>query len=68
MKNLHQFVGHIVHLRPANFKILWKNAQKKGQSLENLFLVSAFNKKKNKLICYGAGLCLLVTPSDVVLA
>lgn len=67
MKSLQQYVGHIVHLRPASFKILWESASRQGRSLENLFIVGAVNWKKKKLVCYGADLCLVVASADVEL-
>lgn len=67
MKNLHRFVGHIVFLHPKNFKHAVAIARKKGIFLENVFLVSAVRKGK-KLVCYGAGLCIVVSPSDITLA
>lgn len=67
MKNLQKYVGHIVHLRPASFKVLWESASRQGQSIENLFIVSAVNWKKKKLVCYGAHLCLIVASDDILL-
>lgn len=66
MKHLQQYVGHIVHLQPAIFNVLWASASRQGRSLENLFVVGAVNRKK--LVCYGAHLRLVVAPADVVLA
>lgn len=70
MKNLHRYVGHLVFLHPKNFKKLVESAQKKGIFLENIFLVSAVKKanKGKKLVCYSAGLCVVVSPSEITLA
>ena len=66
MRNSQKYVGHIVHLQTAFFKALSEQASRQGRSLENLFIVSAVSRKK--LICYGAHLRLVISPSDVVLA
>lgn len=65
MQNLQKYVGHIVHLQTAFFKALSEQATRQGLPLENLFIVSAASRKK--LICYGAHLCLVISPSNVVL-
>lgn len=66
MQNSQKYVGRIVHLQATFFKALLQQANRQGRPLENLFIVSAVSRKK--LICYGAHLRLVISPSDVVLA
>lgn len=67
MSNLQKYVGHIVQLRTARFKALWERARRRGQPLENMFIVSAVIRKGKKLICYGGDMCFVVSPAEVVL-
>lgn len=67
MKNLKRYVGRIVKLRPECFAPLLDRARLKKAEIENRFLVGATNWKQGKLVCYGAHLRFLVSPTDVVL-
>lgn len=65
MKNLRRYIGRIVKLRPACLAPLLQGARLKKAEMENRFLVAAASG--GKLVCYGANLRFLVSPSDVVL-
>lgn len=62
-----KYVGRIVRLNQRAFQEIVKTARRRGNDLENLFLVSAVNREMRKLICYGANLRISVCAADVVL-
>ncbi|WP_301102848.1 hypothetical protein [Propionivibrio sp.] len=66
-KKLHQYVGRIVRLNKQVFQEFKNRARRKGEALENCFLVAEVSRGVQKLICYGANLRIVVNVSDVVL-
>jgi len=65
--NLEKYVGRIVRLNKRAFEEIKKRAKRQGNALENCFLVAEVSRGVHKLICYGAGLRIIVGVSDVVL-
>lgn len=61
-----QIVGRYVRLKAAAFRKVMKKADC-SKAAENLFVVAAIARGVNKLICYGNGLRLAVSPCDIVL-
>lgn len=67
MKNLKLYVGKLVRLRPAQFRLLLAGVRRRGQALENCFLIGAVSGTGKKLICYGFNQRLEVAAADIVL-
>ncbi|MCM2306662.1 MAG: hypothetical protein NDI91_04220 [Sulfuritalea sp.] len=67
MKNLKLYVGKLVRLHPARFRLLLASVRRRGQALENCFLIGAVSGTGRKLICYGFNQRLEVAPDDIVL-
>ena len=66
-RELHLYVGRIVRLNKTLFLKIKEQAKRKGQELENSFVVSEVSRGVQKIICYGANFRIVVSPSDVVL-
>lgn len=64
---LDRYVGRIVRLNQRAFQEILGQAKRKGQALENCFLVAGISHEMRKLICYGADLRIMVGASDVML-
>ncbi len=67
MKNLKRYVGKLVRLHPARFRSLLASVRRRGQALDNCFLIGAVSDTGRKLICYGFNQRLEVAPDDIVL-
>ena len=64
---LDRYVGRIVRLNQRAFQEILGQAKRKGQALENCFVVAGISHEMRKLICYGADLRIMVGASDVML-
>ena len=67
MDKLQHYVGRLVRLRPAIFERLASAARRRGEAIDNSFIVASARIACNKLVCCGADRCLLVRPSDISL-
>lgn len=67
MKNLRRYIGRLVRIHPGQFGKLLDRARRRGQFLENRFLIGAVTGKGRKLVCYGFNLRLEVAAGDIVL-
>lgn len=66
-QQLQKYVGHVVRLNQQTFADVSRRARRRGQILENCFVVAEVSRQMHKLICYGASLRILVGESDIVL-
>ena len=64
---LQKYVGNVVRLNKHAFKRIQIQAIRKGQTIENSFIVSEISRGVRKLICYGANLRIEVDSADAVL-
>lgn len=66
-QQLQRYVGHVVRLNQQTFAEVSRRARRRGQMLENCFVVAEVSRQMHKLVCYGASLRILVGAADVVL-
>lgn len=66
-RQLDQYVGRIVRLNKRAFQEIMNQAIRSGVALENSFIVARVSRKLKKLICYGAGIRIVIAPSQVAL-
>lgn len=66
-QQLGKYVGRIVRLNQQTFAEVSRQARRRGEMLENCFVVAEISRQMHKLICYGANLRILVGAADVVL-
>lgn len=62
---LQRYVGRIVRLNSRAFQEIKSQAIRSGTALENLFIVARVSGKLKKLVCYGAGIRVVIAPSQV---
>jgi hypothetical protein len=67
MKKLDGYVGRMVSLKQENFRPIVRRAQRRGQDLENRFIVASIDAEMGKLICYGADFRVAVRAAEVAL-
>ncbi len=66
-KQLQHYVGRIVHLNKNVYEGIKVRAIRRGNNLENYFLVAGVSLGMHQLICYGANFRVLVDIADVIL-
>jgi hypothetical protein len=66
-QELQQYVGRVVRLNQEAYLEVKAKALRKGQDIENSFIVAEVSRSMRKLICYGANFRIVVDVSDVVL-
>jgi len=65
-QELRQYVGRVVRLNKDVYQGIKARALRKGQDIENSFIVTEVSRSMRKLICYGANFRIVVDVSDVV--
>ena len=66
-RQLQSYVGHVVRLNQPTFAEVSRRTRRRGEMLENCFVVAEVRGQMHKLICYGASLRIIVGAADVVL-
>lgn len=66
MKKSSSFIGRIVSIHSEIFATAVKRARLSTATIENRFLVTKFDLKRKKLVCFGSGLRLLVACNEVI--
>lgn len=65
-QELQQYVGRVVRLNKDVYREIKARALRKGQDIENSFIVTEVSRSMRKLICYGADFRVVVSVDDVV--
>ena len=66
-QELQQYVGRVIRLNKNVYQEIKARALRKGQDIENSFIVTEVSRNMRKLICYGANFRIVVDIADVVL-
>lgn len=66
-QQLQHYVGRHVLLTSEKFDAIKSRANRKGQTLENRFVVGEVKPGARKLTCYGANYRVVVNAADVIL-
>ncbi len=64
---LEGYVGRIVSLKQDSFQPIARRAHRRGQNVENRFIVASIDSGVGKLICYGADFRVAVSAASVAL-